>query len=187
MTEREKLIKDINEANRDIQFRLKEVDDYKDIIHSKGTRNYVATKVLNSLTIGLITSLLILVIMRVLEYFVIGNVAYSPLAPAIIIMFVLSLGSWKVSKMNKIVSYRGSIKIYWELSNAEQNQARVFKYPNDEVDIVSKHKLRQITFKEINVLHYKYRKYNNAVRKHTKLSQELLKKDKETVDKNSQV
>ena len=184
MTEREKLVKDIDDANRDIQIRLKEVDDYKDIIRSKGTRNYVSTKVLNSVTVGLVTSFFILVILRELEYFVTGNAVYSPLAPAVIIMFVLALGTWKVSKMNKIVSYRGSIKMYWELSNAEQNQAEIFKYPDDEVDIVAKHKLRQITFTEINILHFKYMKYNKAVENHTKLSKELFKKDKETVDKN---
>src|SRR5699024_1473456 len=184
MTEREKLVKDIDDANRDIQIRLKEVDDYKDIIRSKGTRNYVSTKVLNSVTVGLVISFFILVILRVLEYFVTGNAVYSPLAPAVIIMFVLALGTWKVSKMNKIVSYRGSIKMYWELSNAEQNQSKIFKYPDDEVDIVTKHKLRQITFSEINILHFKYMKYNKAVENHTKLSKELFKKDKETVDKN---
>ncbi|AAO47558.1 ORF108 [Staphylococcus phage K] len=135
MTEREKLIKDIEEANRDIQLQLKEVDNYKDSIRSKGTRNYISTKVLDSIMVGFIVSFLILIIMRVLEYFVTGNAVYSPLAPAVIIMFVLALGTWKVSKMNKIVSYRGTIKMYWELSNAEQKQAKVFKYPNDEVDI----------------------------------------------------
>ncbi|BAO47197.1 hypothetical protein CF75_gp150 [Staphylococcus phage phiSA12] len=184
MTEREKLIKEIEEANRDIQLRLKEVDNYKDSIRSKGTRNYISTKVLDSINIGFIVSFLILIIMRILEYFVIGNAVYSPLAPAVIIMFVLALGTWKVSKMNKIVSYRGTIKMYWELSNAEQKQAKVFKYPNDEVDIVSKHNLRQITFSEINILHLKYMRYNKAVEQHTKLSKELFKKDKETVDKN---
>ncbi|QKE56223.1 membrane protein [Staphylococcus phage Metroid] len=184
MTEREKLIKEIEEANRDIQLQLKEVDNYKDSIRSKGTRNYISTKVLDSINIGFIVSFLILIIMRVLEYFVIGNAVYSPLAPAVIIMFVLALGTWKVSKMNKIVSYRGTIKMYWELSNAEQKQAKVFKYPNDEVDIVSKHNLRQITFSEINILHLKYMRYNKAVEQHTKLSKELFKKDKETVDKN---
>ena len=184
MTEREKLVKDIDEANRDIQIRLKEVDDYKDIIRSKGTRNYVSTKVLDSIMVGLIISFFILVILRVIEYLVTGNAVYSPLAPAVIIMFVLALGTWKVSKMSKIVSYRGSIKIYWELSNAEQKQAEIFKYPDDEVDIVAKHKLRQITFSEINILHFKYMKYNKAVENHTKLSKELFKKDKETVDKN---
>lgn len=184
MTEREKLVKDIDDANRDIQIRLKEVDDYKDIIRSKGTRNYVSTKVLDSVMVGLIISFFILVILRVIEYLVTGNTVYSPLAPAVIIMFVLALGTWKVSKMNKIVSYRGSIKMYWELSNAEQNQAEIFKYPDDEVDIVAKHKLRQITFSEINILHFKYMKYNKAVENHTKLSKELFKKDKETVDKN---
>ena len=185
MTEREKLVKDIDEANRDIQIRLKEVDDYKDIIRSKGTRNYVSTKVLDSVMVGLIISFFILIILRVIEYFVTGNAVYSPLAPAVIIMFVLALGTWKVSKMNKIVSYRGSIKMYWELSNAEHAHVEIFKYPNDEVDIVAKHKLRQITFIEINILHFKYRKYNKAVRHHTQLTEELLKKDKETVDKNS--
>ncbi|WRW34314.1 membrane protein [Staphylococcus phage CF7] len=184
MAEREKLVKDIDEANRDIQIRLKEVDDYKDIIRSKGTRNYVSTKVLDSIMIGLIISFFILIILRVIEYSVVGNTVYSPLAPAVIIMFVLALGTWKVSKMNKIVSYRGSIKMYWELSNAEQNQAEIFKYPDDEVYIVAKHKLRQITFSEINILHFKYMKYNKAVENHTKLSKELFKKDKETVDKN---
>lgn len=184
MTEREKLIKEIEEANRDIQLQLKEVDNYKDSIRSKGTRNYISTKVLDSINIGFIVSFLILIIMRILEYFVIGNAVYSPLAPAVIIMFVLALGTWKVSKMNKIVSYRGTIKMYWELSNAEQKQAKVFKYPNDEVDIVSKHNLRQITFSEINILHLKYMRYNKAVEQHTKLSKELFKKDKETVDKN---
>ncbi|VEV89452.1 putative membrane protein [Staphylococcus phage Stab22] len=184
MTEREKLVKDIDEANRDIQIRLKEVDDYKDIIRSKGTRNYVSTKVLDSIMVGLIISFFILVILRVIEYLVTGNAVYSPLAPAVIIMFVLALGTWKVSKMNKIASYRGSIKMYWELSNAEQNIAEIFKYPDDEVDIVAKHKLRQITFSEINILHFKYMKYNKAVENHTKLSKELFKKDKETVDKN---
>lgn len=184
MTEREKLVKDIDEANRDIQIRLKEVDDYKDIIRSKGTRNYVSTRVLDLTTLGLVISFFILLMLRVLEYFVTGNAFYSPLAPAIIIMFVLVLGTWKVSKMNKIVSYRGSIKMYWELSNAEKNQAKIFKYPDDEVDIVAKHKLRQITFIEINILHFKYMKYNKAVENHTKLSKELFKKDKETVDKN---
>ncbi|QEM41419.1 hypothetical protein CPT_Maine_173 [Staphylococcus phage Maine] len=184
MTEREKLIKDIEEANRDIQLQLKEVDNYKDSIRSKGTRNYISTKVLDSIMVGFIVSFLILIIMRVLEYFVTGNAVYSPLAPAVIIMFVLALSTWKVSKMNKIVSYRGTIKMYWELSNAEQKQAKVFKYPNDEVDIVSKHNLRQITFSEINILHLKYMRYNKAVEQHTKLSKELFKKDKETVDKN---
>ncbi|UYE90463.1 hypothetical protein [Staphylococcus phage vB_ScaM-V1SC01] len=184
MTEREKLVKEIEDANRDIQLRLKEVDDYKDSIRSKGTRNYVSTKVLDSVTVGLIISFFILIMLRVLEYFVTGNAVYSPLAPAVIIMFVLALGTWKVSKMNKIVSYRGTIKMYWELSNAEQNQAKVFKYPNDEVDIISKHNLRQITFSEINILHLKYMRYNKAVEQHTKLSKELFKKDKETVDKN---
>ncbi|WOZ17392.1 hypothetical protein [Staphylococcus phage vB_SauM-V1SA09] len=184
MTEREKLVKEIEDANRDIQLRLKEVDDYKDSIRSKGTRNYVSTKVLDSVMVGLIISFFILVMLRVLEYFVTGNAVYSPLAPAVIIMFVLALGTWKVSKMNKIVSYRGTIKMYWELSNAEQNQAKVFKYPNDEVDIISKHNLRQITFSEINILHLKYMRYNKAVEQHTKLSKELFKKDKETVDKN---
>lgn len=184
MTEREKLIKDIEEANRDIQLQLKEVDNYKDSIRSKGTRNYISTKVLDSIMVGFIVSFLILIIMRVLEYFVTSNAVYSPLAPAVIIMFVLALGTWKVSKMNKIVSYRGTIKMYWELSNAEQKQAKVFKYPNDEVDIVSKHNLRQITFSEINILHLKYMRYNKAVEQHTKLSKELFKKDKETVDKN---
>lgn len=185
MTEREKLVKDIDEANRDIQIRLKEVDDYKDIIRSKGTRNYVSTKVLDSVMVGLIISFFILIILRVIEYFVTGNAVYSPLAPAVIIMFVLALGTWKVSKMNKIVSYRGSIKMYWELSNAEHAHVEIFKYPDDEVDIVAKHKLRQITFTEINILHFKYKKYNKAVRHHTQLTEELLKKDKETVDKNS--
>lgn len=185
MTEREKLVKDIDEANRDIQIRLKEVDDYKDIIRSKGTRNYVSTKVLDSIMVGLIISFFILVILRVIEYLVTGNAVYSPLAPAVIIMFVLALGTWKVSKMNKIVSYRGSIKMYWELSNAEHAHVEIFKYPDDEVDIVAKHKLRQITFTEINILHFKYKKYNKAVRHHTQLTEELLKKDKETVDKNS--
>ena len=184
MTEREKLVKDIDEANRDIQIRLKEVDDYKDIIRSKGTRNYVSTKVLDSVMVGLIISFFILIILRVIEYFVTGNAVYSPLAPAVIIMFVLALGTWKVSKMNKIVSYRGSIKMYWELSNAEHAHVEIFKYPDDEVDIVAKHKLRQITFTEINILHFKYKKYNKAVRHHTQLTEELLKKDKETVDKN---
>lgn len=184
MTEREKLVKDIDDANRDIQIRLKEVDDYKDIIRSKGTRNYVSTKVLDSVMIGLVISFFIIVILRVIEYLVTGNAVYSPLAPAVIIMFALALGTWKVSKMNKIVSYRGSIKMYWELSNAEQNQAEIFKYPDDEVDIVAKHKLRQITFSEINILHFKYMKYNKAVENHSKLSKELFKKDKETVDKN---
>ena len=185
MTEREKLVKDIDEANTRIQTRLKEVDDYKDIIRSKGTRNYVSTKVLDSVMVGLIICFFILVMLRVLEYFVTGNAVYSPLAPAVIIMFVLALGTWKVSKMNKIVSYRGSIKMYWELSNAEHAHVEIFKYPNDEIDIVAKHKLRQITFTEINILHFKYRKYNKAVRHHTQLTEELLKKDKETVDKNS--
>ena len=185
MTEREKLVKDIDDANRDIQIRLKEVDDYKDIIRSKGTRNYVSTKVLDSVMVGLIISFFILVILRVTESLVTGNTVYSSLAPAVIIMFVLALGTWKVSKMNKIVSYRGSIKMYWELSNAEHAHVEIFKYPNDEVDIVAKHKLRQITFIEINILHFKYRKYNKAVRHHTQLTEELLKKDKETVDKNS--
>ncbi|BAO09323.1 hypothetical protein [Staphylococcus phage S25-3] len=184
MIEREKLIKEIEEANRDIQLQLKEVDNYKDSIRSKGTRNYISTKVLDSIMVGFIVSFLILIIMRVLEYLVTGNAVYSPLAPAVIIMFVLALGTWKVSKMNKIVSYRGTIKMYWELSNAEQKQAKVFKYPNDEVDIVSKHNLRQITFSEINILHLKYMRYNKAVEQHTKLSKELFKKDKETVDKN---
>ena len=185
MTEREKLVKEIDEANTRIQTRLKEVDDYKDIIRSKGTRNYVSTKVLDSVMIGLAISFLILVVLRILEYIIVGTTVYSTLAPAIIIMFVLSLGAWKVSKMNKIVSYRGSIKMYWELSNAEHAHVEIFKYPNDEVDIVAKHKLRQITFTEINILHFKYRKYNKAVRHHTQLTEELLKKDKETVDKNS--
>ena len=185
MTEREKLVKEIDEANTRIQTRLKEVDDYKDIIRSKGTRNYVSTKVLDSVMVGLIICFFILVMLRVLEYFVTGNAVYSPLAPAVIIMFVLALGTWKVSKMNKIVSYRGSIKMYWELSNAEHAHVEIFKYPNDEIDIVAKHKLRQITFTEINILHFKYRKYNKAVRHHTQLTEELLKKDKETVDKNS--
>lgn len=184
MTEREKLIKDIEEANRDIQLQLKEVDNYKDKIRSKGTRNYISTKVLNSIVIGFIVSFLILIIIRVLEYFVTGNDVYSSLAPAIIIMFVLALSTWKVSKMNKIVSYRGTIKMYWELSTAEQKQAKIFKYPDDEVDIVSKHNLKQITFSEINILHLKYMRYNKAVKRHTKLSKELFKKDKETVDKN---
>ena len=74
--------------------------------------------------------------------------------------------------------------MYWELSNAEQRQAKAFKYPDDEVDIVAKHELRQITFSEINILHFKYMKYNKAVENHSKLSKELFKKDKETVDKN---
>ncbi|WBF81061.1 hypothetical protein FMLHJGGC_00008 [Staphylococcus phage BSwM-KMM1] len=56
MTEREKLVKDIDEANTRIQVRLKEVDDYKDIIRSKGTRNYVSTKVLDSVMKGLAIS-----------------------------------------------------------------------------------------------------------------------------------
>lgn len=188
MTEREKLVKDIDGANTRIQTRLKEVDDYKDIIRSKGTRNYVSTKVLDSVMIGLVISFLILVVLRILEYIIAGTTVYSTLAPAIIIiiiMFVLSLGAWKVSKMNKIVSYRGSIKMYWELSNAEHAHVEIFKYPNDEIDIVAKHKLRQITFIEINILHFKYKKYNKAVRHHTQLTEELLKKDKETVDKNS--
>ena len=76
MTEREKLVKDIDEANRDIQTRLKEVDDYKDIIRSKGTRNYVSTKVLDSIMVGLIISFFILVILRVIEYLVTGNAVY---------------------------------------------------------------------------------------------------------------
>lgn len=186
MTEREKLVKEIDEANTRIQTRLKEVDDYKDIIRSKGTRNYVSTKVLNSVMIGLAIGFLILVVLRIMEYIIAGTTTYSTLAPAIIIiMFVLSLGAWRVSKMNKIVSYRGSIKMYWELSNAEHAHVEIFKYPNDEVDIVAKHKLRQITFIEINILHLKYKKYNKAVRHHTQLTEELLKKDKETVDKNS--
>lgn len=184
MTEREKLVKEIEDANRDIQIRLKEVDDYKDIIRSKGTRNYVSTKVLDSIVVGLVISFFILVILRVIEYLVTGNAVYSPLAPAVIIMFVLALGTCKVSKMNKIVSYRGSIKMYWELSTAEQKQAKIFKYPDDEVDIISKHNLKQITFSEINILHFKYMKYNKAVENHSKLSKELFKKDKETVDKN---
>ncbi|AAX92280.1 hypothetical protein QCF18_10295 [Staphylococcus aureus] len=54
MTEREKLIKDIEEANRDIQLQLKEVDNYKDSIRSKGTRNYISTKVLDSIMVGFI-------------------------------------------------------------------------------------------------------------------------------------
>src|SRR5699024_7053474 len=97
MTEREKLVKDIDEANRDIQIRLKEVDDYKDIIRSKGQRNYVSTKVFDSVMVGLIISFFILIILRVIEYFVTGNAVYSPLAPAVIIMFVFALGTWKVS------------------------------------------------------------------------------------------
>lgn len=184
MTEREELVKRINEANGDIQKRLKEVDNYKDKIKSKGTRNYVATRVLDSITVSLTIAFFILIVMRVMEFIVVGNAVYSPLAPAVIIMFVLALATWKVGKMNRIVSYRNSIKMFWELSNAEQEVVEVFKYPNDEVDIVSKHKLRQITFSEINILHYKYLKYNKAVETHAKLSKELLKKDKETVDKN---
>ena len=131
MTEREKLVKEIDEANTRIQTRLKEVDDYKDIIRSKGTRNYVSTKVLDSVMIGLAIGFLILIVLRILEYIIAGTTVYSTLAPAIIIMFVLSLGAWKVSKMNKIVSYRGSIKMYWELSNAEHAHVEIFKYPND--------------------------------------------------------
>lgn len=184
MTEREKLIKEIEEANSNIQVKLKDVEDYKDRIRSKGTRNYVSTRVLDLTTVGLFISFFILLVLRVLEYFVTGNAVYSPLAPAIIIMFALALGTWKVSKMNRIVSYKGTIKMYWELSNAGQNQVDIFKYPNDEVDIISRRNLRQITFSEINILHLKYVRYNKAVEQHTKLSKELFKKDKETVDKN---
>lgn len=184
MSEREKLVKDIDDANRDIQIRLKEVDDYKDKIRSKGTRGYVSTKVLDLIMTGLGIGFFILIMIRILECFVTGNTIYSSLDLAIIIMFVLALSTWKVSKMNKIVSCRGTIKMYWELSNAEQKQAKIFKYPNDEVDIVSKYNLKQITFSEINILHLKYMKYNKAVKNHTKLSKELFKKDKETVDRN---
>src|SRR5699024_1041972 len=159
---------------RDIQIRLKEVDDYKDIIRSKGTRNYVSTKVLDSDMEGLIISFFILIILRVIEYFVTGNAVYSPLAPAVIIMFVLALGTWKVSKSNEIVTDRGSINMYCELSNDEQKQAEIFKYPDDEVDIVAKHKLRQINYSEKNILHYKYMKNNKAGENHTKVSKELF-------------
>lgn len=184
MRERTGIVKDLDAENSNIQKRLKEVDNYKEKINSKGTRTYLSTwfldLVANTLFILVIASL----VFSVIEMLDKGNYLFSPVSIYTGVYLLLWLGMRKLAKMNRIVSYRHSIKMYWELGTAEQKVSDVFTHPNDEVDIISKHNLRQISLTEIVKLQHKQRRYKKAVNNHTKLTEELLNKDKETVDKN---